>query len=326
MLTTQGETSEASILERISMARGNAEPAPAEPTEELEAVNVSEEAPEEVESEEVLEPEVSDEAEPEEEEEVSELSSTESDDDEDLFVEYKGREINLKDIEEWEQGNLRQSDYTRKTQELADKRKAFEDEQEGFNAERQKLTAQTAALEAIISEELLSADDVAEMREYDPEAYIKYQEKMGRMKSALADAKTQAPKGPSVDVEAERTKLWANNPKWGEAGKPSPEFKQDMDMLNEYAAKSGYSNEEIQAITSSHHWETLLKAARYEKLSQKNSSLAKKVRKAPVSTKPRQAAQSSLEAEIAKADARFRKSGKDKDALALMKLQRKRKG
>ena len=326
MLTTQGETSEASILERISMARGNAEPAPAEPTEELEAVNVSEEAPEEVESEEVLEPEVSDEAEPEEEEEVSELSSTESDDDEDLFVEYKGREINLKDIEEWEQGNLRQSDYTRKTQELADKRKAFEDEQEGFNAERQKLTAQTAALEAIISEELLSADDVAEMREYDPEAYIKYQEKMGRMKSALADAKTQAPKDTGVDRDAELDKLWTKNPKWGERGKPSPEFKQDMDMLNEYAASNDYSNEEIQAIDSAKLWEVHLKAARYDKLSQKNSSLAKKVREAPVSTKPRQAAQSSLHTQIQKAQARLKETGKSEDAVKLRQLQRKLKG
>ena len=143
MLTTQGETSETSLLSRISMARGTSEPAPAEPTAAPDAVNVSEEAPEEatelatadnVEESEELEPE----------EELA--SSTESNADEDLYVEYKGREINLKDVEEWEQGSLRQSDYTRKTQDLAEQRKSFEDERQQFTAKAGSLDSQIATL------------------------------------------------------------------------------------------------------------------------------------------------------------------------------------
>ena len=55
MLTTQGETSEAAILQRISESRGTSEPVKSEPTEDPSAVNVSDaEAPvEEVAEEEV---------------------------------------------------------------------------------------------------------------------------------------------------------------------------------------------------------------------------------------------------------------------------------
>src|SRR5690606_4606988 len=44
-----------------------------------------------------------------------------------------GTEVTLAEIEEWRKGNLRQSDYTRKTMELAETRKELEARQQSIS-------------------------------------------------------------------------------------------------------------------------------------------------------------------------------------------------
>lgn len=320
MLTqSQGEVTEQSVLDRISIARGKGEPEAAL-TPEPEAVDVSEETPEEeVEMELETEAEVETE-ESEEPEVVEEPETQESDDGEDLYVEYKGREINLKDVEEWEQGHLRQADYTRKTQELADQRKAFDDERQQFKTQAEGLSEKIATLETIIAEETLTEAEVNELREFEPEKYIEYQEKQDRRRKAV-----EAVKGINaepVDVTAERERLWSANPSWMDNGKPTQAYNDDMKLLSDYAADNGYSNEELASFGSARHFQTLLDAARYKQMSKKNAAVEKKVRKAPVSTKPKAAAKPALQEQIKKAEARLKQTGKTEDAVALRKLKR----
>lgn len=314
---------EAAILDRISKARGNSEPEPA-PTEEPVAVDVSiDEAPEEVveEVEAINSADAETDTEAEELEVVSDEIVTADDDEEDLYVDYKGREINLKNIEEWEQGHLRQADYTRKTQELADQRKAFEAEKEGNGEQQAKLNAHIATLQAIIDQESLSDEQIAELREYEPEEYIKYQEKIKARNDAISGAKETQPVS-NVDIEGERQKLWAANPKWLEDGKQTQAFKDDMSRLETYAKERGYSDQEIAGVQEAHHWQTLLDAAKYRDMSQKNAIIEKKVRKAPVTTKPRAANQTNIQTKIKKAQAQLKKTGRDEDAVALRRLKR----
>lgn len=317
------QTQEQAILERIKVARGTSEPAPAEPTEPTEPVDIAseEEQPaEEVETEAAEQPAAEVEATNTEESEID-LSQTESQDDgeEDLYVEYKGREINLKDIAEWEQGHLRQSDYTRKTQELSDSRKTYEGELEQLNADKVKFNEKLATLEAIISEDTKTAEELAELREYEPEEYIKYQDKMQKRKDLLKESKAAAP-ASNVDVNAERQKLWDANPSWMDNGKQTEAFTSDMNLLQSYAQKNGYSNDEIGSIQSAHHWQTMLDAAKYQAISKKNAAIEKKVRKAPVTTKPRMQAQKS---ELEKAKAAFKKNPTEANAIKLRQIKRK---
>jgi hypothetical protein len=314
------QTEQQSILERIKVARGTSEPAPAEPTENNEPVDVNEEVTEEVietESEptEVTENELLD---VEEAEEEQEQAVSDDDDTEDLYVEYQGREINLKDVIEWEQSGLRQSDYTRKTQELSDNRKAFEADREAFNTERQSFNEKLATLEAMISEDEKSAEELAELREYEPEEFIKHQEKMQKRKEFLSKAKDSV-KQSNIDVAAERQKLWGANPSWMDNGKQTQAFTDDMNLLQSYAEKLGYSNEEISSIQSARHWQTMLDAAKYQALNNKNAAIEKKVRKAPVTTKPRQQA---VKSEVQKAREAFKKNPTEANAVRLRKAQR----
>lgn len=317
----QAQASESDLLSRISKARGNSEPEP-EPTENLEAVDVSEdEAPEEV----IEEAQADDVTDTEELDVTEDEVVTANDDEEELYVEYKGREINLKEIEEWEQGSLRQADYTRKTQEVADARKKLEADQAKFDEKQKALDTNIAELDVILSEEKLDADAIAEMREYEPDKYIVYKEKIEARQKAVSKAKESRPIN-NVDVEAERSRLWAANPGWLDGDKQTKAFTADMTLIDSYAKDSGYSNEEIQGIQYSRQWQTLLDAAKYREMSRKNSAIEKKVRKAPVTTKPRATVKASLHTKIEKAQAQLKKTGRAEDAVVLRQLKRQLQG
>ena len=314
------QTEQQNILERIKIARGSAEPKP-EPTAKPEAVNVSEadaepadEVTEEVNTDKVA-------AEVEESEGSEAIQTLEHDDDEDLYVEYKGREINLKDVEQWEKGNLRQSDYTRKTQELADSRKELEAKSQEIESKASKLSEQLATLEAMVSEETLTSEELKEMREYDPEEYIKYTEKQSKRKEFLAEAKKNAK--PQVNVQEEQARLIKSNPHWLDNGKPTEAYKKDMDALTKYYNDNGFTQSQVDAVnTNALLAQAVIEAARAKSLNNKNAAIEKRVRAAPVTTKPRSQITNSVTTEIEKMKAQVKKSGRPEDFVKLRKLQR----
>jgi len=294
---------------------------PVEQPENTEVVNVSEDTPvtEAVEPEAQVNEEIAEEAEESETEEVAQ--SQESDETEELYVEYQGREINLKDIAEWEQGHLRQSDYTRKTQELSESRKAFDAQQEEFNAKQSELNSKLAQLNAIIEEDTPSAETLAEWREYEPEKYIEHTEKMSNRKKLLAESKAELPTN-RVDMAKVSADLFANHPEWMENGKQSQKFTDDTNLMTKYAETRGIGQEEL-ATFEAKHYEIMLDAARYQSVSKSNAAIEKKVRRAPVSTKPRAVTKNSAISEIEALSKKI-KSGKGNtdDIIKHRQLQR----
>lgn len=290
---------------------------PAEPTEATEVVEASEEAqPPEL---------LSDGEESELNEE--ELAPTESDEDEDFYVEYKGREISLKDIDEWEQGHLRQSDYTRKTQDLANERKAFESERESFKEKQSKLDDYITRLEVAVKEEEISSEALAEMREYEPEKYIEYIERQQNRKKLLSEAKAQSEPINQVNVQEEQQKLIANNPDWISDGKPTEKYKEDMNSLSSYYSEMGFTQRDADLVNSNAVIaQAVIDAAKFRKTSKSNAEVEKRVRKAPVSTRPKQVQSKTLDNDIKQAKERAVKSGRPEDFVKLRRLQRQRKG
>ncbi len=312
------QTAEQAILERIKVSRGTTEPAKAEPTENTEVVEVSEGTP----AEEVSETEVAanEEVTTEAEESGEEVTAAPANEAEtDLFYyDIDGEEVSSDQLKEWKANGLMQADYTRKTQELSDNRKTFETEREQFEAEKSSFIKNSAALEAMINEDTKTAEQLTEMREYEPEEYIKYTDKMSARKELLGKTKAVQP-ASNIDEQAERTKLWDANPTWLDNGKQTQAFTNDMTMIQGYAKTQGYSNEEIQGIQSAHHWQTLLDAARFQALGKKNAVIEKKVRKAPVSTRPKAAV---ITSELVKAQKAFKSNPSVDNAVKLRKIKR----
>jgi len=311
------QTAEQAILERIKVSRGTSEPEQSAPVENQDPVNVSEDAPEELEEVEAAAETLESEA--EEPAEIEQETETNEDDNDLLYYEIGGEEVSEKQLQEWKDNGLMQADYTRKTQELADSRKDFDAERESFNAKQSELNDKLAQVNAMIEEETPNAETLAEWREYEPEKLLDYQEKQAKRKELLGSYKQES-SGPSFDVEAERSKLWQANPTWLDNGKQTQAFTDDMNSIQSYAADAGYNNDDF-ANFRAQDFQTMLDAAKYRALSKKNVALEKKVRKAPAITKPTRAV-SSINSDYDKALKEFKKNPSDTNAIKLRKLKR----
>ena len=313
------QTAEQAIVERIKLSRSTPEPSTEAPTENTEAVNVSEDAPvEEVITEEAQANEevTSDTEEPAEEVTAAQTNETETD----LFYyDLDGEEVSSDQLKEWKANGLMQADYTRKTQELADSRKDLEAEVESFKGKQSKFDSHIATLEAMISEESLSDEALVELREYEPEKYIEYTEKMVKRKQ-FVDKNKSTKKESSFNVEVEHKKLWDANPTWLDNGKQTKVFTADMKLIQDYATNNSFSNDDFSKFKAN-DFQMMLKASKYDALNNKNAAIEKKVRKAPVMTKPRATA-NGIQTDLDAAIKAFKKNPTDKNAVALRKLKR----
>lgn len=235
--------------------------------------------------------EVTDETEEAEEEAGEEPE--ESTDNEDTFVyEINGKEYTPEDIEALESGNLMQADYTKKTQAHAEEVKLFNDEKELFNTEKAKVSDLSAQLEVLVAED--EEIDWADLKEYDPEKYIEQKEKADKRKAKLEEVKASQANQTTVqsltrdELVAESNDFYSYDPSWLDAEKQlTPKFQEDMKIAGDYLKESGYSQDEVNAISRSHHWKTIIDAAKYQAQLKKGSALKKKVTKAPKVTKPK---------------------------------------
>jgi hypothetical protein len=282
------EAQEQSFEEVVNVFYPDAEPESLEaPTEEAS----EDEAPDETEE---LEAEI---AEGEEEEsEESESSDEETEEEEDVqTVEIDGNEHNLTDIQEWKQAHdntkSMQADCTKKWQEASDLKKDAEDQ----TVKAQELTLE---LEALIAEG--DEVDLKELKEDDPDEYIKVTEKLAKRKAKLDELKANQPATVKVlskdELLAESNDFYAYDSSWQKDGKLTDGFYEDMKLANKYAQDSGYSQEEINGMDRSHYFKTLIDAARWKEHNSKAKATKKKILRTPKSSKTK-AKSESLSAE-----------------------------
>lgn len=323
---------ESEILNRIRIARSPESEAETVTEEaETDEVEFAEEDTQETEGEETTE-------EVEEQDELEETDEQATEDDEELFVDVGGKEVSLKDIESWEASKDKFESLERETEELNEAKKALQDQANQLNTQyteqQTKLSELTSELEAIISEETLSADALKELREDDPDAFIDYQDKLQKRQAALTKAKAKATSQRNpVNKQQVNDGLVAANPHWLKDGKPTDGFTNDMAKVKSYVGEIGYPADELAEIESNgdlHHWTTLLDAARGKEAIKeleriKSAAQTKRSKKVLVTTKSSSKGDSSLERQIKQAKAKFDKSGNVEDAYALRKLQKKLK-
>lgn len=328
-MNTQTElnvSNEAEILERISKARSGPELVTESTDEALDLVV----KPDEVEVEEVEAVAETIEAEPETVE-TDETIEPELDQ-EDSFIDFKGEEVSFTQIEEWKQSGLRQSDYTRKTQEVAETRKANEATKEALTAKGLILDDSIAQLTVFIDE--FNQTDFGgytldELRENDPGEYLKVTELQTKRKEALKSAK----KLKSDDLDADSkvktsaaiNQLAVDNG-WLKDGKETPAYAKDTAIVKSYLTGLGYTEAMMQGVLTTGQGQVFIDAAKYHAGKQSNAAITKKVRKAPVVTKPGGASKSTSMTNLEKARANHKKLGTVESGVALRKAQRQFKG
>jgi len=268
-----------------------------EATEETESQPVSED--EEVSAE--YEEESEEESEEEEEYEPEDNREEEGDDEDEMFiVKVDGEDVEVS-FDELLEGYSRTSDYTKKTQGIAEERKAIEQAREQFKSEyanlqteRQQYQQALGQLGAQLNAGIMKYQSVdwAKLKDEDPVAYVtkrdEFREEQERiqmvqhqMHQVNAQQQADAEKQHRESVVEQTAKLGQLIPEWNDP-KQQPSLSKS---IREYALAEGYEKEEVDGLIDARSVNVLLKAMRYDAL-QKADVKTKKVRNRPKMAKP----------------------------------------
>ena len=284
----QGSVTEAqeALLSLLEPEEETPETEEAQPTEE--------EASQPVEEDESFEEESEEEEEAEEAEEESE--EPEGEEEEELYaVTVNGEEVAVS-LDELLSGYSRQSDYTRKTQEIATDRKEMEALQQQYSSEVAKIQQERQqymdTLTNIISNqggelEKFANVDWDSLRENDPIEYVttreQYREAQERIQGlqqeqarAAQTQQAQMKQAQHEMLQVEKGKLVEALPEWGK-----PEKQKELaENLQSYAKEQGFTAEELNSLVDHRSVLVLLKAQKYDQL-QKSNVKSRKLKNKP---------------------------------------------
>jgi len=241
-------------------------------------------------------------------------------------VKVSGEEVEVS-LDELLNGYSRTADYQKKTQSLAEQRKAVEADRVKI-AEAAK-TRETYAQRLQVIEQLLhqqnQGEDLSSLKAEDPIAYaVAMAEKMEREKQlqAVQIERQRVQQEQQSYTQAQLQKhIQAEQQKLVEA---IPEFKDDVKAevirrdIRNYAKAQGFSDQELSQVYDSRAVLALYKAAQYDKLMANKGVTSKKVATAPKTIRPGTSNPQSSDNETFKKErAVLRQSGNKKDAVRL---------
>lgn len=232
-----------------------------------------------------------------------------------------GEEIEV-EIDELINGYQRTADYTKKSQALAEQRKAIEAERnhlEQVKQERQAYAQKLQALDQFLTQQN-KGEDLEVLKETDPIGYaVKVAERTERDKQlAVVRAEQnriaqqqQADQQQALQnhIKSEAEKLNALIPELS-----TPKGDEIRKQIREYAKSQGWSDQELGSVYDHRAVVTLYRAMKFEQLQKSKPEIQKKVSQAPKMLKSgtsSPATQSSQEKQVMQ---RLRQTGKVQDA------------
>ena len=262
----------------------------ATPTEEEESTEETQDESFEEESEE--EDEESDE---DYEDESEESAEDQEEEEEPLFtVTANGEEIEVT-YDELLKGYSRQADYTKKTQDVAQQRKEYEQAKQKYEASLPELQAlkeqYSQALNYNISNSMAGLErfniDWNALKEEDTEEYLVKREEFRQAQDQLRDfqARKQLEDGQLAHqnqeqykavVQRETQQLVSILPEWGDSDKR----REMISSIRDYATSQGYTNEELANLVDHRALIMLMKAMQFDSVSQSDIK-SKKIKNKP---------------------------------------------
>ncbi len=228
-------------------------------------------------------------------------------------------------LDELISGYSRTADYTKKTQEVAEQRKAVEAERAKIE-EAARLRDQYAQRLGIIEQMLSkpeSQEDLAALKETDPIGYaVKVAEQTEREKQLQAvrmerqrlavQQQSEAQERLKVHLAGEAAKLREAIPEMQDETRAEVIRKE----IREFAKAVGFSDQELSQVYDHRAVTALYKAMQYDKLMKGKAGATKQVREAPKMLKPGASTPANID-QSKKLKAQVRKTGKVKDAAKL---------
>jgi len=283
---------------------------------------------------EVEETEVEEEAEPEMEE-AEEATEEDSEIEEDEEVVEEEQTFTVKAAGEEKEVTLDElkksyqlgSDYTKKTQEVAEQRKVIEQEAKAILEARQVRDDYAQKLQAV--EQFLvgnnnSPEDLSAMKENDPIGYAvkvaEMTEKKEQLQAVQSERHRLAQEQNAVRadqmqkfVAGEAQKLTQSLPEFSDKAKGE----QIRNSIRNYGKKVGFTDDELSQVYDSRHVLVLHKAAQYDKLMAGKAGVKKKVANAPKTIKGGAKVKQTVTDRTKKQQNRLLQTGDARDAAAL---------
>lgn len=268
-------------------------------TEDTEA-EASAEAPEEDEQE-APEPD-SDTAEPDSTEEQPQTFT--------VSIGGKDEEVTL---EELVSGYHRQSDYTRKTQALAEERKRLETERQAFASQQQQQSESITAMRERMAKQagVLSNEEIEKLYNDDPSEWAVQRERRRAFEEQFESQKETSLKAQEDYLRQAVTDCWTKVPEvipeWFDLDNSRGEIQQ----VARYVVAQGVPETQVQTIAEPLVWKIARKAMLYDEIQKAKPTIKKKVAEAPKmvksgTPKTQKTAQADREK---KAAARLKKTG-----------------
>jgi DNA repair exonuclease SbcCD ATPase subunit len=284
------------------------------------------EAPEEGQAEEQTEQENEQVEAQQEEQDYNSAEESNSDQDEQRFQVKVGgeeKELTLTELKSLAQQG---ADYTKKTQQVAEQRKAVEAEQKAIEEAKYMRDAYAERLQAM--EQLLNAqqpvEDLESLKESDPIGYAVRVAEMSQNKEKLYAIQAERQRiaemqqaeqqqGMQQYLSEQAAKLSESLPEYSDPVKGEA-LRSD---LRKFAKNLGFSDQELSAVRDARHVMALYKAMQYDKLQQSKPQLNKRVSEPPKTIKSGNSNTSVNTDQAKKTMAQLQKSGKVRDAASV---------
>ena len=234
--------------------------------------------------------------------------------------------IPVSKIKEWKSGHLMQSDYTRKTQEVAEQRRAIE-------AQRAELQKHVEFQQQFIKDyaELVALDqqlaayeqlDWNKLVDQDTMHYLVVKAKRDEIRSERERKATelaQKQQEAARNEQEARAKMIREGIE--EVRKHIPDFTPELGRkINEFGQKFGFTYEELASITDPRYVRVLHKAYLYDDLQAQKAKVNQKIAAAPPVIKPGAHPQSVKQMNREQARARLRESGRVEDLARVLEI------
>jgi hypothetical protein len=232
-------------------------------------------------------------------------------------------------LDELLKGYSRTADYTRKTQEVAERRKAFEAEEASVRAEREKIAVSLKQLEQVLTETEPAEPDWTKLQQELPAAefaaqYAIWDQHLKR-KAVIRQEREYAERAVLEDrakeyqkhLEGEKAKLVEAIPEWKDAAVA----KAERSKLVSFLESNGYTQQDYDRLVDHRLVVVLRKAMLHDEALAKKPALTQRIEKVKAATPgPSGAQRPKAATEVSRAKERLAKTGNVNDAAALLEL------
>jgi len=261
------------------------------------------------------------------EEQSEDSDETEEDEQPQVFtVKVDGKEVEVT-LDELQKGYSRTQDYTRKTQQVAEARKEVEAEVAAIRAEREQYAQLLGALQQQLESAGEQPVDWDRLYAEDPIEWVRQRElaRDKQERKAAIQSEQQRLSQLTVQQQTEEMKaklaqeqelLIASVPEW----KDPQKAKAEKALLVEFGRKIGFSEDELKNVYDHRAVIALRKAALYDQMVSKRKDIKPVVNNGPRPVKPSAAGRVSSTTESTRAKQRLAKTGRVDDAARAIEL------